>query len=253
MNLPVVDISDGPLVVRTVVGVETDYTRYRPYLRKDFCYSCAYCTLTEVEASGIRFTIDHYEPQWQRPELVNEYSNLMYACGECNLRKLDLTPPPEARAAGLRFYRPDTDSIKENFEIEYLSNGWNLKGRTIVGDFTVEYLDLNRQWLRRLRDLRQQLGECDRFTAYGVGALKNFPIDRLPHHVKGKAKAAIQGVIGAVAAIEAQLESMIEDLARSPLLDEDPDVQERAKERAKKMIGHRAIYPGTWRAPRGKR
>jgi HNH endonuclease len=242
-----------PLVVRSVVPVETDYTSYRPYLRKDFLYSCAYCTLTEVEASGHRFTIDHYEPQWQSPALVSVYSNLMYACGECNLRKLDITPPAEARSAGLRFYRPDIDSPIDHFDIEYRRNGWHLKGKTSIGEFSVEYLDLNRHWLLRLRDIRQQLGECVKFTTHGIGALKTFPLDRLPKHVKLPAKEAIQRVVGAVLAIEDDLEVLIAEMAKSHLLDEDPEVLERAKERSKKMLGHKAIYPGQWRAPRKRK
>ena len=56
---------------------------------------------------AIRFTIDHYEPRSARPELENDYNNLMYCCDTCNSLKGDRCPPQSARHDGFRFYRPD--------------------------------------------------------------------------------------------------------------------------------------------------
>jgi 5-methylcytosine-specific restriction endonuclease McrA len=83
---------DADLVTRTTVPPAKHYSEYKEVLRQDFFHSCAYCTMAESEAQGIRFTIDHYEPQKARPELINYYDNLMYACEECNLRKGDRYP-----------------------------------------------------------------------------------------------------------------------------------------------------------------
>jgi HNH endonuclease len=89
------DVAPSSLVVRSVVEPVEHYDEYRQVLRFDFFYSCAYCTMTESEARGIRFTIDHYEPQSARRDLVNEYSNLLYACDTCNIRKGNRCPSPE--------------------------------------------------------------------------------------------------------------------------------------------------------------
>ena len=98
--------SSGPLVVRSSHGPVSNYREYIEILREDFFYLCAYCTLMEAEAQGIRFEIDHYEPVSARPELKNDYNNLMYSCEICNGRKSDRYPPLNARvnAASTTFY-----------------------------------------------------------------------------------------------------------------------------------------------------
>ena len=47
----------------------SDYTRYRPYLRKDFEYRCAYCEITETSVFGIiALGIDHFRPKTRFPD-----------------------------------------------------------------------------------------------------------------------------------------------------------------------------------------
>ena len=103
------------LVTRSSVPDALPYNDYKPYLKIDFLYSCAYCTIAESEATTIRFTIDHYEPRRARPDLENRYDNLMYCCDTCNIYKNDITPPANARAAGVRYFRPDTDHRSDHF------------------------------------------------------------------------------------------------------------------------------------------
>jgi len=58
-----------------------DYTKYKPYLRQDFNYRCAYCTIHEGEFGGLRnFVVEHFRPRWKFSELECEYTNLYYAC-----------------------------------------------------------------------------------------------------------------------------------------------------------------------------
>lgn len=147
----VVQRNDSTLVSRSAVAPVKNYTEYKPSLRHDFFYACAYCTMSEYEAQAIRFCIDHYEPRNSRPDLINEYENLMYSCDECNSRKGDRCPPPEARLQDTRFFRPDSDIRSEHFK--YQAN--NLAGLSNVGYYTIAALDLNRQALKRLRELRK--------------------------------------------------------------------------------------------------
>src|SRR5579885_1327542 len=127
-----------PSVTRSQVPKRTDYKQYRSELRLDFWFSCAYCSITESEARGIAFQIDHYEPDSTKLPNVNDYDNLMYACDVCNRRKLDLRPSDTARAAGYRFFRPDRDVESEHFE---LAAKHRIAWKTKAGEFTIEGLD----------------------------------------------------------------------------------------------------------------
>ena len=66
----------------------TDYHSYRPWLRDEFCFRCAYCLLRE-QWGQVRggHSIDHFEAVAQNPDRVNDYDNLLYACATCNLAK----------------------------------------------------------------------------------------------------------------------------------------------------------------------
>ena len=222
-------------VARSPVPDGLEYGKYKEYLRYDFYNQCAYCTMTEAEAQAIRFTIDHYEPQKARPELVNDYSNLMWACDECNLRKGDRCPPTAARQQGLRFFRPDADEFDDHFE----QDGIRLRSKSATGEFSILCVDLNRQTLRRLREIRQRLTKCERYVAAGVTALRSFPIDRLPNHIKSQASQAIRTAIQVQGGMADEIDNLLRDYARSPFLDSGSEEASIAKDR-------RARLPRRW-------
>jgi len=205
--------------------------------------------MTEAEAQAIRFTIDHYEPRQARPDLEDDYANLMYACDECNLRKGDRSPPPAARDDGWRFFRPDEDRYEDNFELK----GLRVSGKTHTGEFTIDAVDLNRLALRRLRELRQRLLACDRFIVEGMAALRGIRIDELPPHVKAQALTAIQGLTKFAETLADNIDDILRDSARSPLIEEESESPERMQERAARLGRLGNLYPGTWRAPRRAR
>ncbi len=132
------------IVVRSAVPSREPYTEYLRELRIDFWFSCAYCTMCEAEAQAIAFSIDHYEPQTARTDLICTYSNLMYACTICNSFKQNVTPPACARAAGYRFFKADQDDASEHFVLE----GETIRPLTNVGKLTISALNLNRPVLR---------------------------------------------------------------------------------------------------------
>jgi uncharacterized protein (TIGR02646 family) len=239
------------LVKRSAVPAGLQYRDYRKYLRYDFMFSCAYCTMSEAEAQAIRFTIDHYEPRNARPDLQHEYENLMYSCDECNLRKGDRCPPSQARADGYRFFRPDQDLHQEHFE----KSGLRLTARSNTGNYSVEALDLNRHSLLKLREIRGRLLECDRLVVEGVLGLRNFHIDQLPPSIKGAAVRAINQASVAADQFANNIDSLLHDYARSPLIDPDPaqESEAHAEERAAKLKQWQVLYPQIWRAPRRPR
>ncbi|MES2601522.1 MAG: HNH endonuclease [Pseudomonadota bacterium] len=246
---PPAAVAKSSLVTRSVVPTTNDYLEFKPYLRYDFFHSCAYCTMSEAEARAIRFTIDHYEPRNARSDLVNEYSNLMYSCDECNLRKGDRSPPPSARLEGYRFFRPDQDEHADHFS----ASGIRINPRTNLGEYTVEALDLNRAALRKLRELRKRLVECEQTVIQGVLALRSIHIDRLPSSVKGQVNGAIARAQGVAAELATEIDSILRSYAKSDLIDVDPDSETRAKERSKKLKDMASLHPGSWRAPRAPR
>ncbi len=241
--------SDRSLVVRSQVPVVKEYTEYRPYLREDFFWSCAYCTMSEAEAQAIRFTIDHYEPKSSRPDLEIEYTNLMYACDECNRRKGNLTPSPAARANDFRFFRADQDVRRDHFE----ANGVRVEPKSNVGDFSITALDLNRQMLRRLRELRQRLTNCEAHVTEGIIALRNFHIDQLPPEIKGKASKAISDVSATADGITERIDAILRENAKSSLIDHDPNAEQERLEKQMKMNSFQALHPGAWRKSKARK
>ena len=59
----------------------------REYLRSVSSYSCTYCTISESEAPGATFHIDHFRPRANFPQYENTANNLRYSCPRCNLIK----------------------------------------------------------------------------------------------------------------------------------------------------------------------
>lgn len=241
-----------PLVIRSTVPPGQPYNSYKRYLRRDFLYSCAYCTIAESEATAIRFTIDHLEPKYERPELTNEYSNLMYCCDTCNLYKGDRIPSDKARADGIRFFRPDVDPRSDHFELK----GVRVEGRTQIANFSILAISLNRLALRKLREIRKRLTDCDRRVVEGIMTLRRFQIDQLPPDVKGSAVAAIAKASAFADTLAGDVEGLLRQHARSPLDgDEDEDqtaADALARERLAEMKQFEGLYPGRWRAPRNR-
>lgn len=236
-------------MTRSSVPAGLPYKDYKKYLRPDFFYACAYCTMTEAEAQGIRFTIDHYESQSTNPALVDDYSNLMWCCDKCNLLKSDLTPPPAARSDGKRFYRPDVDAFEEHFRVA----GRLLHDLSQIGWFTKEFLDLNRLSLQRIRDIRRRLYECDQAVAAGLQALRDFRIDQLPKELRHKVNRAIEQMAKEHVTVIEMIEHVLKENSKSPLLDDDDEAPARAKQRAEKLKEIGALYPGDWRSSNRKR
>lgn len=71
----------GPRGYRTAID-------YRPWLRDEFQFRCVYCLEREQWVNCIgHFHGDHFRPIADHPELELEYTNLLYVCQACNLRK----------------------------------------------------------------------------------------------------------------------------------------------------------------------
>lgn len=230
-------------VVRSVVPKKTSYLEYKEELRLDFWFSCAYCTMSEAEAAGYRFTIDHYEPQSSHPALKDDYNNLMYCCDQCNMRKSDLVIPKSARDDGYRFYRPDSDHFDDHFSLSNI----RIEPKSPVGEWTESQLDLNRAALLKIRELRRRLVDCHELVSRGVRGLKGVKVDQIHKSVRGSAVRTIKETLDVVERLEDNLDAIMMAYARSPLLDIDEQEPERSAVRKRYLSEMKALYPGTWR------
>jgi hypothetical protein len=235
--------SAAVLITRSDVPVLDNYSDYKKYLRYDFWYSCAYCTMTEAEAQSISFTIDHYEPRGARPDLEHTYTNLMYCCDACNKRKGNRCPPDEAREAGLRFFRPDEDVYADHFEL----NGLLLAGKTPAGSYTIEAVDLNRASVRRLRQLRERLAKNSEYIASGIAGLRQAKIDKLPPTLRARIHYFRTNLEKAVERFEKDIDALLREHAKSELLDLPEDKRQQT-DRLESLKQTHALFPGEWRA-----
>jgi hypothetical protein len=65
-----------------------DVQSFRPWLRDEFVFRCVYCLKRESWGTAKEgFDIEHFVSSMVAPEKRLTYSNLIYACHECNLRK----------------------------------------------------------------------------------------------------------------------------------------------------------------------
>lgn len=109
------------------------YEDYKQELRDDFGGKCAYCDDSDAFCGGRRnYHIDHFAPKTRFPELINTYSNLLYACPYCNIAKSDkwegnnATSPLNAKGEG--FCDPCTQEYykhlkrNKNGYIEYIDS-----------------------------------------------------------------------------------------------------------------------------------
>ncbi|MBS1515340.1 MAG: hypothetical protein JSS63_09925 [Bacteroidetes bacterium] len=75
---------------RTCTRVYASYTGYKKYLAKDFNYRCGYTNCLDHWFGGRRnFQIDHFKSIKYHPDLINNYSNLVYSCSYVNRAKSD--------------------------------------------------------------------------------------------------------------------------------------------------------------------
>lgn len=203
------------------------YGGYREELRQDFWYSCAYCTITEIEASSIRFTIDHYNSQSKSPQEANTYLNLLWCCDHCNVRKGDIWPDDKAVARSIALYRPDEHEASAYFTLD----GERLTETTPSGRYTIHVLGLNSSNLRRLRALRRRQGIAERAIVLGIRGLNALRPDEFPPFVRSDLSRVITTTGLEATDIQLELRRVIVRLSRSLNIDIDPEKRKQAKER----------------------
>lgn len=240
------------LYKRSAVAPESNYRAYQQNLRVDFRCSCGYCFITEAEAGGIGFEIDHYVPLAKDRSLANNYDNLIYSCSYCNRRKSNIFPTAEMIAKGIRYLRPDVDYVLDHYKCDAVF----LKHSTEAGEFTIEFLELNRNSLLRLRSLRTKLNHTIEHVAAGLAALHELKLDSLPSHLRSIAQRRIRDAQLVGRSLEEAIESALIEYASSPYLDEDNEKPARdasRKDYARVLEGFHPGFTGSARNAVGRR
>jgi hypothetical protein len=128
-----------------------DYKAYKSQLRIEFLHTCGYCNSREPELGGSEaFHIDHYKPKSKFPHLRCKYTNLIYACRNCNRFKGDYWPCFIEKSQGKFILNPRTDNPQEH--IDQSSFAWT--GITARGKWTVLKLRLDSDYLVHRRQDR---------------------------------------------------------------------------------------------------
>lgn len=229
----------GPTVLRSEVEAKSSYQEYREELRLDFWFSCGYCSMAEIEATGIGFQIDHYLPRKTHPHLATTYSNLLWACAPCNRQKADFSPTTEDRQVGRVVLRPDEDDFREHLEL-YASK---VAGITMRGKWTVDLLNLNRQGLIRLRTLRERFGYARDLILNGLRELRRALIDHMPPGDRPEFLRLRDDLESAETDFQRGWSEHVREMLRSPLLDADPEAKKKAVRRRDQLRELRALMP----------
>jgi hypothetical protein len=116
-----------------------NYQAYKPWLRDEFTFRCAYCLFREAWYPDTQssFSVDHIVPQVSAPDRVCDYENMVYACTACNSAKQDvevLDPTVSPLGKHVR--------VHEDGSIEAL---------TVEGQDLIDQLGLDRESVTRMR------------------------------------------------------------------------------------------------------
>ncbi len=143
-------------------------SQFKSYLRIDFRYCCAYCHRSEGLLPISFFGVEHFRPKAKFKSLQYRYSNLLYACNDCNRVKGEKWPGRGERQAGCRFLNPCVDAFEEHFGVSAATGV--ATPRSNAGEYFLHHLQLNREdlvaWRQRksilegwVKDLIHLLGE----------------------------------------------------------------------------------------------
>ena len=119
----------------------------REQVRQRANFACEFCGITEID-TGDSLTIDHFQPKTKGGS--DNLANLVYCCMRCNQYKLAYWP---LQAHETPLWNPRQDTFGQHF-LE-LENGL-FHPLTVIGEFTINRLRLNRPLLVAYRSRKQE-------------------------------------------------------------------------------------------------
>jgi len=131
----------------------SDYRKYKKHLRIDFNYCCIYCTVSEKEFGGSNnFSVEHLKPKSKFRELELDYSNLFYACMDCNRNKWEDWPSENEIKEGIKYLNPCVDDYDVHFRLN--NEVFLLEACSKSAEYMINHIRLNRDSLKDLREER---------------------------------------------------------------------------------------------------
>jgi uncharacterized protein (TIGR02646 family) len=167
------------------------YQHYKPELRRDFQYRCAYCLIHEAHYGGLRnYHVDHFRPKGKKKfkHLALVYTNLYYACGLCNTFKGRHWPTVKEEQAGYGYVDPcQEDPYEDHIKVD--EKDGSARTLTRAGAYMVAHLRLDREQLkkhrRRLNEAKQNFQQAhDALDTAGLPAERAAEIQKVIEEIE---------------------------------------------------------------------
>ena len=178
--------------------------KYKKYLKKDFNSKCAYCNVSDEQITT-PFEIDHFVPskiceEYNRHDLITDYSNLIYSCKKCNLAKSDLyngSRIPE-ELSNDRFYNPIDVDYNNIFYRNIIGgiDSQDIKGRNMIVDLKLYRVFHNYAWIsEELFRVRSEIdSKIDKIPVGDAKRIKLLEVQRIITNEAIKYKKLFQKV-----------------------------------------------------------
>jgi len=158
----------------------SNYRLYKPYLRTEFYCTCVYCRMPDGPKGSSAFGVDHYCPQNQDTTLATTYSNLFYACNDCNAYKGKYWPSAEELEKGIFIPNPCSHVMFQHVQ----NIDCTFKAKTKAGKHLVDLLNLNND---RLVSYRRALS-----TLHASAKQEISDLQKLAHKATPEEKVEIE-------------------------------------------------------------
>lgn len=191
-------------IIRTCQKKYKNYKSYKKNLKKDFESKCAYCNVSDEQITT-PFEVDHFVPskiceEYNRCDLITDYSNLIYSCKKCNLAKSDLyngSKIPE-ELSNDRFYNPVDVDFNNIFYRNIIGgiDSQDIKGRNMIVDLKLYRVFHNYAWIsEELFRVRSEIdAKIDKIPAENEKRMKLLEVHRIVTNEAIKYKELFQKV-----------------------------------------------------------
>ena len=139
-------------------GEHFSYSYYREHIAADCQHRCVYCDAHANEVGGSEaMQLDHFRPESfeEFVALINEPLNLHYACGRCNLLKSNHWP---ARCTDGTHNGRDgfiDPFVEDRLHYFKMATNGEISALKSPARYMIRLLRLDREFLRKLRQIRQ--------------------------------------------------------------------------------------------------